>query len=65
MRPIGRLTIRKPTPRDRPTKGYHSIPREPYDGPLSPGLRKDLNTEAIGFVHHFDESEYEDDYDRA
>jgi hypothetical protein len=62
-KPIGRLSIRKAIPKDRQTRGYHSIPREPYDGPLSPGLRKDLQTEAIGFIHDFQESEYEDEYE--
>jgi hypothetical protein len=65
MRPIGRLTIKKPTPRDRPAKGYRSIPREPHEEPLTPGLRRRELEPAIGFVHHFTESEYEDDYDRA
>ena len=60
MRPIGRLTIRKPTPRDRPSKGYRSIPREPYEESLVPGLRKDLNTEAIGFVDFQVIDDYED-----
>ena len=50
MRPIGRLSIKKQTPRDRPTKGTRSIPREPYDEPLTPGLRKNVQTEAIGFL---------------
>ena len=62
-KPIGRLQIRRHTPRDRSTKGYYSQPRPPHDEPLSPGLRKNLNTEAIGFVHDFAESDYEDDYE--
>ena len=61
MRPIGRLTIRKPVPRDRPTKGYHSIPREPYEEPLTPGLRRRELESAIGFVTDFADSDYEDD----
>jgi hypothetical protein len=66
MRPIGRLSIKKPTPRDRPAKGYRSQPRPPYDEPLTPGLRSKELVEAIGFVTDYsDVSEYEDDYDRA
>ncbi len=60
-KPFGRLAIRKHVPKDRSAWGHTSKPRPPNDEPLTPGLRKDINTEAIGFVHHFSESEYEDD----
>ena len=37
------------------------IERVPSDEPLTPGLRKKELQEAIGFVTHFRDSEYEDD----
>jgi hypothetical protein len=59
-----RLTIRRHVPRDRPAKGHYSQPRPPYDEPLTPGLRKEIFTDAIGFVDFsVIESEYEDDYE--
>jgi hypothetical protein len=62
-KPIGRLSIRKAIPKDRQTRGYHSIPREPHDEPLTPGLRKKELSECIGFVTDFTESEYEDEWE--
>lgn len=47
-------------PRDKKDIGRYSQPRLPPDEPLTPGLRKDTQTEAIGFVHQFPESDYDD-----
>lgn len=63
MRPIGTLKIRKHIPKDRRNVASYSEPRPPFDEPLTPGLRKDCNTEAIGFVTHFADSEYEDEWE--
>lgn len=39
-----------PKPIRKPSYGHLSIPRVPYSEPLTPGLRKAVSTEAIGFT---------------
>jgi hypothetical protein len=34
-----------------------SIPRPPHDEPLTPGLRRPIRSEAIGFIHKFGHDE--------
>lgn len=56
------MTDREPKP--RPIHRYRvkeRIIRCAPDEPLTPGLRKQTFSPAIGFVHHFDESRECDD----
>ena len=51
-------------PSGQPIASYrikrYTSPRPVQDEPLTPGLRKDCCTEAIGFGHEFPSSDYED-----
>ena len=58
----------QPHPSGRPIKEDRyvrfSLPRVPWDQPLTPSLRRGTRTEAIGFHHSYSEiEELEDDFE--
>lgn len=59
-KPISPPAFRHPSGKpDRSDKyGVTSCPRRPHDEPLSPGLKRNRRTEAVGFVHEFNRDEY-------
>ena len=57
----------QPHPSGRPIKEDRyvrfSLPRVPWDQPLTPSLRRGTRTEAIGFHHSYSEIEELEDFD--